>query len=213
VSARGRTSWIQSPPASAVPRALADVRLRLALAVVVGLGVGCLTSFGQTHINGTFNPLVNSASAWLVAPFVIGGCMATMPGAAAAGLTVCVLQLAGYDLTAELRGFPAAQSLIVFWGACAVLGGPVFGLGGKLSRAGRPDVRGLGAAVLAGVFLAEGIWLYVHELHYYDSAALCIGIGVLVAVGLLRGLRDYRWLALTLPVGLVGEVLLTRIYR
>ncbi|HEY5197906.1 MAG TPA: DUF6518 family protein [Solirubrobacteraceae bacterium] len=200
-----------APPRQAPPHP-SDVRLRVGLVAAVGLAVGCLTSFGQTYLGGALNAFVNSASAWLVVPFAVGACMASVRGAGAAGLAVCGWQLAGYELTAHLRGFPALWSLIVFWAACAVVGGPVFGVGGRLWRAGRPDVRGLGAAVLASVFLAEGLWLYIHELHYYTTALIWIGIGTLVGGSLLHGLREYRWLAVTLPLGLVGEVVLTRIH-
>jgi hypothetical protein len=75
-------------------------------------------------------------------------------------------------------------------------------------------LRGLGAAVLAAAFLSEGLWSYLHELHYYSTAALWIAIGT--GIALLSGrarLADLRWLGVTLPAGLVGEILLTTIYR
>lgn len=104
-----------------------DVRARAALVVASGLVVGALTSWGQALLDPPFAAFVNSASAWLVAPFLVGICMATRRGAAAAGLSVCVLQLVGYYATAELRGFAAGASAIVaLWLVCAIVGGPVW---------------------------------------------------------------------------------------
>ena len=74
------------------------------------------------------------------------------------------------------------------------------------------ELRGLGAAILAAAFLAEGAWVYLHELHYYDTAALWIAIGALVALTMTGALRGLRWLAVTVPAALAGEVLLTQIY-
>jgi hypothetical protein len=140
--------------------------------------------------------------------------MASRRGAAVAGLATCALQLVGYYATAQLRGHTAGGAIVVFWVACAVVGGPIFGLAGNLWRASPSRLRGLGAAVLAAAFLSEGLWSYVHELHYYATAALWIAIGAGVAVSLGRArLADLRWLGVTLPVGLVGEILLTTIYR
>ena len=189
---------------------------RLLMVVVVGLAVGCATSFGQAHLDQTLNPLVNSASAWLVAPFVVGALMATRGGAAGAGLVTCALQVVGYYATAHLRSIPASHALIVFWTVCALVGGPLFGVAGHLWRAGPPALRGLGAAVLAAAFVAEGLWSYVHELRYYGAAALWLGLGAALAIGLnlaRGGLGGLRWLALTLPLGLAGEIALTLIYR
>jgi hypothetical protein len=183
---------------------------RAALVVVVGLVVGALTSIGQTYLHGPLNAFVNSASAWLVAPFVVGATMRTRLGAAVAGLVVCLFQLLGYYATAQARGYPAAHSLIVFWTACAVVGGPVFGAAGKLWRSG--PFRGLGASVLAAAFLAEGLWVYAHELHYRATAALWLGIGAAIAAVLLRPPRELGWLALTVPVGVVAELALRGIY-
>jgi hypothetical protein len=39
-------------------------------------------------------------------------------------------------------------------------------------------------AVLAAAFFAEGLWVYLYEPRYYDTAALWVGIGTLVVLGL-----------------------------
>ncbi len=96
---------------------------------------------------------------------------------------------------------------------CAIVGGPLFGAAGWVTRPTEGGLRGLGPAVLAAAFLAEGIWTYLHELRYYGSAALWIGIGlVLVVLMTLRAPRAARWLGVTVPAGLVAEIVLTRIY-
>ena len=76
------------------------------LVAAAGLGVGVATAIGQTYLDGALNALVNSVSAWLVAAFLVGSRMRSDRGAMVAGLCVCALQLVGYYVTAELRGFP-----------------------------------------------------------------------------------------------------------
>ena len=189
-------------------------RGRIAIVVLLGLAVGCLTSFGQARLPGALDAFVNSASAWLVAPFVVGALMLTRWGAAGAGLTTCSLQLVGYYATSQLRGYSPGGAIVAFWGACALFGGPVFGVAGHLWRNPPRRLRGLGAAVLASAFVAEGLWSYLHELHYYATAALWIAVGASIAVLSARNrLTDLRWLAVTLPIGLIGEIALTTIYR
>ena len=184
------------------------------MVVALGLGVGCLTSFGQGHLPGALDAFVNSASAWLVAPFVVGAFMLTRGAAATAGLTTCALQLVGYYVTAHLRGHSPGGAIVVFWGACAVLGGPVFGIAGHLWRSSPGRLRGLGAAVLGSSFVAEGLWSYLHELHYDATAALWITIGASIAVLCARQrVADLRWLAVTLPIAVIGEIVLTTVYR
>jgi hypothetical protein len=187
---------------------------RVAVVVVLGLAVGCLTAFGQGHLSGALDAFVNSASAWLVAPFIAGALMSSRRAAAAAGLTTCGLQLVGYYATAHLRGHPAGGAIVAFWAACAVAGGPIFGLAGYLWRRPPSPLQGLGAAVLAASFLSEGLWSYLHELRYYATAALWIAIGAGVALLFARRRHaDLRWLGLTVPVALAGEIVLSTIYR
>ena len=171
-----------------------------------------LTCVGQTYLDGPSNAFVNSASAWLIAPFFVGALMPTRRGAAAAGLGVCVLQLAGYYVTAHLRGFTVGHALVAFWAVCAVVGGPIAGLGGRLWRAEQPPLRGLGAAVIASAFLAEGLWVYLHELHYEGTGVLWIALGLGVAAVLGRGARAWVWLAATVPAAVLAEVALSRVY-
>ena len=64
-------------------------------------------------------------------------------------------QLLGYYFVAHVQGVGTTGSLVAFWAACALLGGPVFGVAGTLRRSSSAR-QGLGMAVLAGVFVAEG---------------------------------------------------------
>jgi hypothetical protein len=194
-------------------RPVSRVGLRVALVIGVGLAVGVLTSVGQTYLGGALNAFVNSASAWLVAPFLVGRVMTTRRGAAGAGLAAALAQLAGYYLTAHLRGYPAGGAIVVFWAGCALVGGPLFGVAGHLWRTGSPHLRGLGSTLLPAVFLAEGLWVYLHELHYTATAALWIGIGIALGLILPAGLVQRRWLALTFMVGIGGEIAVSHIYR
>jgi Family of unknown function (DUF6518) len=184
--------------------------LARALAVVaVGLAVGAATSFGQRYLDSPFSATVNSASVWLVAPFVVGSWMRSTGGAAAAGLTVCLLQLVGYQVTADLCGYSTSTALFLFWAACGVVGGPVFGVAGHRSREG----RALGASVVSAAFLAEGVWVYAHELHSYGQAALWIGIGAAIAAAIVvRRPAEAPWLAAAFPVALACEIAVTQVY-
>jgi hypothetical protein len=184
------------------------------LVVTVGLAVGVLTSFGQKHLSGALNALVNSASAWLIAPFFVGSRTPSRRSAAVAGLTVCALQLVGYYATTEVRGFSPGGSIVRFWAGCALFGGPLFGLAGHVWHKGPASIRGLGAAALPGAFFAEGLWSYLHQLHYYGTAALWFGIGVALALLLSRDRpADLRWLPLTVILGLAGEIVVSTVYR
>jgi hypothetical protein len=188
------------------------VLLRALGSLLIGAGLGSLTSFGQGWVGITLNAFVNSVSAWLVLPFFAGALMESGRRAALLGFLACGSELAGYYTTAHLRGLAAGGGIVIFWLACAALGGTLLGAAGNLWRSSAARLRGLGASVLAASFLSEGLWSYAHALHYYTAAVLWISIGLSLAVILNRGSwRDIGWLALTVPAALVGEVALTMI--
>jgi len=67
-------------------------------------------------------------------------------------------------------------------------------------------------AVLAGIFVAEGLYAHLHQLHHYLTGTLWIAIGVALALLSSRGRAEpWRWLALTVPLGVAGEVVLTAV--
>jgi hypothetical protein len=173
--------------------------------------VGSLASFGQTHLEGTLNPLVNSASAWLVVPFLVGAFMRSPSSGALAGVLACSLQVVAYFVTSELRGFPASSYYVVFWMVCAIVGGPLFGAGGQLWRSGRERLAGPASTLLPAIFLAEGIWVYGTVLGYVGSTILWLAIGAALALVLTWRARALRWLPIAVSIGVAGEVLLTQV--
>jgi hypothetical protein len=175
-----------------------------------GLAVGALSAVGREHFQGTLEAVANSTSTWLVAPFLIGALAGSRRDAAAAGIATCVLQLLGYYLVADLLGAGTAGPLVAFWTACGLVGGPIFGLAGQQWRTAAPAERGLGVALLAGVFVAEGLYAYVHEQQRYSTGALWIASGLTFALLASRGRAAHlRWLGVTVPLGIAGEVALT----
>jgi hypothetical protein len=189
-----------------------DPRARTALLLTSGLAVGVLTSLGQGHLDRPLDAFVNSASAWLIAPFLVGSRMTSRRGATAAGLAVCLLQLVGYYAATELRGLAPGGAIVIFWLVCGAVGGPVFGEAGRLWHTQTDRWSGLGSAVLPAAFISEGLWVYLHELHYYTTAALWIAIGVTLALTMTWTTRGQRWLVPAVGAGLLAEIFLTQVY-
>jgi hypothetical protein len=187
--------------------------MRSVAVIVVGLVVGVLVSFGQTHLAGVFQPLVDSASVWVVAPFVLGALMRTPRGAVIAGAACALAQLGAATGTTALRGLQTDTALVWFWLVCSVLLGPLYAAAGHLQRRGETSGRGLGGALLAATFIVEGLWNYFHELHDDGSGWLWVGVGLGLCAALLATPTRLRWMACTLPAMLAVEVALTQIHR
>lgn len=185
--------------------------VRVSITVVSGLAVGALTAVGQRELHGLLEPLVNSVSAWLVLPFLLGALMQTRLGAGTAGLVAAMLELVGFYATAALRGFPESVEMVAFWTACGLLGGPMFGVAAYLEWRSRRWWRGIGLAALAGVFFAEGVWTYIAEQHRWGLGGVWIGVSLGLVLLIPRD-RALRWLGLLLPLALAGEIALYSIY-
>ncbi len=187
-------------------------RTAAAAALGAGITVGALSAVGQAHLDGTLGAFANSTSTWLIAPFLVGTLATTRRSAAVLGFATCASQLVGFYAVAHLRGVGTSASLVAFWTACAIIGGPVFGVAGLLWRTGTPRLKGLGMAVLASVFVAEGLYAYVHQLHRYRTGTVWIALGVAFALLSSRTrVEQLRWLGLTVPLGIAGEVALTEV--
>jgi hypothetical protein len=178
-------------------------------AALLGLIVGVGTLVGQGHLDHTANALVNSVSAWLIAPFVAGAVARHPLDGILAGLTAALAEVIGYYAYADLRGIPESSLAIAFWIMCALVSGPLFGAAGRVWRAGDRRGRGLGGALIPAAFIAEGLWLYLHELHDLSRATLWLALAAASGAVLLRRPAERRWLVPATAAALVGEAGLT----
>jgi hypothetical protein len=190
--------------------------VRWMIVLATGLGVGAATSLLQAHLGAPWASLGNAASPWLVPAFAVGTLWRHPSRAALAGLMTCVLELLGYYATAHARGYGTSHSILLFWGACAILGGPVFGTAGWAWWRGPRHLKGLAASVLPASFLAEAAISYGWRLHYGSSAALfgALGAATVAVLGLhhQQHWSIVRWLPVTLAIGVVAELLLGVLY-
>ncbi len=140
------------PPPDEPPSGPTETRRRRVVAVVaalvLGVVIGVLTSVLQGRLDFPWLALVNAASPWLTTAFVAGALQPRLRTALWAGLGATMLQVVAYYATADLRGFGVSARYLTLWSACAVAGGPVFGVAGHLWRRAAP--AGLGAALLVG---------------------------------------------------------------
>jgi Family of unknown function (DUF6518) len=194
-----------------------SLAVRVATVAVVGLGVGVITSILQKYLNSPWDSLVNAASPWLTPMFFLGVLWRRPSSAALAGLATGLLELVGYYTTASIRGYPAGHSILLFWGLCAVVGGPVFGAAGWAWWSQREWRSDLGASVLPAAFFAEALVAYGIRLHYGSSAILfaILGVGAVAVVGLFRHQPGpvVKWLLLTFPIGVAAEFILGVVYN
>ncbi|MCI2237905.1 DUF6518 family protein [Paenibacillus sp. TRM 82003] len=199
------------------------VALVLGAAVLVGLVWGAATSGLQTVLPGSLAGLANAVGPWVAPAFLVGAWSRRWWVAALAGVLVCFGEVAGYYAISALRGFGVNPAMVVLWAVSGVVGGPVLGVAGWCwRRVGSLRWAALGAALLGGVFLAEGAVGYGIYLRYTADAVLFCTLGLLLVVVLgatapaakaasapARGVRAAAaWLLLVLPLGAAGEVLL-----
>jgi hypothetical protein len=188
----------------------------MAAILVVGLGVGIATSLLQPELRAPWLSLANAASPWLTPMFFLGAFRRRPWGAALVGATTGLLELLGFFAIAAVRGDASAHSLVLFWVACALLGGPIFGLAGWLWWRGPRVLSAFGGALLPAAFFAEAAVIYGWRLHYLPSAILFVAVGV--GVLLLLGLRGWQhgpialWLLVAFPAGVVAELLVGMAY-
>jgi hypothetical protein len=200
-------------------RTLRDsVLVRVSAVLLLGVGTGAATSLLQTDLDFPWLALVNAASPWLTVMFVAGALWPRPSRAAAAGLATGLLELIGYYATSAAKGYAAGDhAILLFWAACALAGGPLFGVAGSTWRQATTRLSSIATATVPAAFLAEAIVVYGLRLHYLSTALLFAACG-LVAFALL-GLRrrDFRRLSvcllLILPIAVTAEFVLDRIYR
>jgi hypothetical protein len=191
--------------------------VRAVIVIVVGLAVGAITSLLQGRVQFPWLSLVDAASPWLAPMFPLGTLWRRSSTAALAGLATGLCELVGYYATASARGYAPGHAIVLFWALCAVVGGPVFGWAGWQWWNGHGWAGALGASALPAAFFAEAVVVYAVRLGYWSSAALfaLIGVALVVVLGLAqrRHLQLVKWLLVTVPLGVVAELVLGLVYN
>ncbi len=175
------------------------------LVTVVSLVLGALTAYAQGWLPEQVGSLANSSGSWALLAFLLALLGARPAVAAAFGSLSLLALLAGYVLGAEVRGYPSSSQLIVFWGAAALLAGPLLGVGASWVRSRRGPFAALGAGAMSGVLVGEGVYglAYIADTTYppYWWGEIAVGLALLLAVT-TRCLPDPRDIAL--GVGVTG---------
>jgi hypothetical protein len=125
-----------------------------------------------------------------------------------------VSALAGYTAVITLIGLTYPFATIAFWGAIALVGGPIFGLAGNWwFRNADPWRSAISAGLMGGVFIAEG-WYMLTIIQDSKAGWVSIGIGVLFASLLPRSWNvRFRTLAALIPITLLGIMVFTLLAR
>jgi hypothetical protein len=186
----------------------------IAWAAGVGLGVGALTVLGQATLPGSWNHFANSGAVWLVAAFVVGAWMPSVPWAMVSGFISLLMALAGYTAVISVLGLTYPFSASAFWGAVGLAGGPAFGLAGQWwHHSGGSWRHAISAALMGGVFIAEG-WYMLTIIQDPLAGWVSVLIGGLLAILLPRSWKDrFRCLAALIPIVLLGIGVFTWLSR
>ncbi|MBA3555419.1 MAG: glycosyltransferase family 4 protein [Gemmatimonadales bacterium] len=123
--------------------------------------------------------------------------------------------LAGYVVAAGIRGDVSSSSLIVFWGAAAILMGPLIGLAAHAVRFGAPTLAALGSGAMSGLLIGEGIYglIYIADTTYppYWWGELIVGVGLVGWIARQRFPR-LRPIAVAAGFGLVVAAAFVAVY-
>ena len=162
----------------------------------VSFFLGVLTAYAQGSLPEQIGSLANSSGSWALVAFLLAMSTTTPVAGSVAGALSLVALLGGYIVGAGLRDFPSSTSLVVFWGAAAMLVGPLLGLGGYLVKNRRGPLAAIGVGAMSGVLIGEGAYglSYIADTTYPPYWWGSIGVGLtllsVVAVQRLTGLQD-----------------------
>ncbi len=163
--------------------------IRAAAGVVVVAGAaGSATSLLQTVLPHAVAPLANSAGSWCLVAWLLARRASSPARGAASAVGALLALVAGYFVTADLRGFGVATTSVGLWVVAGALVGPPLGAGAVRSRTAPGWLRVLAALVLPALLVAEAAYglLVVGST---TSTAYWVGEGV---VGLVLGLPLVR---------------------
>ena len=202
---------IVSLPLGSTARAV----LRSAVVAIVALALGVLTAYAQGWLPQQMGSLANSAGSWALVAFALS-LMATSGWLAAVfGSASLLALLAGYVLGAEMQGYPSSTTTVLFWGAAALLAGPLLGLSAFWIKTRRDLLAATGVGAVSGILIGEGIYglTQVADTTYppYWWGEIVVGLILLLAVA-WRRLLGIRAVVLSVGVAVLAVVAFVLVY-
>jgi len=161
----------------------------LVAAVIVGVGLGFLSVVGEGGARA-LNIVVNLASPWGMAAFLVGMLAPSPRRGALAGGVALILGMVSFYLVTTAQYLHGVRDIL--WTIVAMIAGPLMGLSGALLATGRGRSRTAAVIAPAAMLLAEATWiasewriwrwnLQLEPYRLNDAAVLA----VLVVLGLL----------------------------
>lgn len=132
--------------------------VRVVLACVVAVVFGALTAGAQQWLPDQLRSLANSSGSWTLIAFLLALSARRAGAAALFGFASLAGLLAGYVAFAGIRGYASSTTMIVFWGAAAVVVGPLVGLGAHWAKTRRDALAAVGIGGMAGLLVGEGVY-------------------------------------------------------
>jgi hypothetical protein len=181
----------------------------------VALALGVLTAYAQGWLPQKMGSLANSAGSWALVAFALS-LMATSGWLAAVfGSASLLALLAGYVLGAEMQGYPSSTTTVLFWGAAALLAGPLLGLSAFWIKTRRDLLAATGVGAVSGVLIGEGIYglTQVADSTYppYWWGEIVVGLILLLAVA-WRRLLGLRAVVVSVGVAVLAAVAFVLVY-
>ncbi|WP_241395612.1 DUF6518 family protein [Clostridium beijerinckii] len=195
-----------------------NIYLHYLLSLLLGTIIGILTIFGQGQLKGNWNSLANLGTVWLVPAFFIS----SIANKKRSSITSCSLCLIG-----EVMGYYYFHSLLnkynfsvdyftLIWLGCAIAGGIIFGLAGYLWYHKDEKFHELGSALLSGVFLTDGLNMFIHIDDYRHMITVAIAeivFGLLLIIILEKNMHErLRCCIFLIPVTILGLIGYTILY-
>ena len=187
------------------------------LAVLGGLVLGGLTSYGQAVLPEQLRSFANSAGGWTMLAFLLVWLGRSRPVVAAVlGVAAFEALVEGYGLVSGWRGFFYQRPFGGVFSLVGLVAGPVLGVAASLTRHATGPWRALAVAPLSAVLLGEGLYGLVvvggTTSPVYWVLQLVLGVGFLVlACG--RASTTWRWVVLTVLLTLGGVAVFFLGYR
>ncbi len=188
-----------------------------AIALLGGLLLGGVTSYGQTYLPDAVRSFANSAGGWTVLAFLLirfGRARLLLAGVL--GIVAFEALVEGYRLVSGWRGFFYARPFGGIFSLIGLVAGPVLGVSASLTRYGSRPWRLLGFTPLAAVLLGEGCYglAVVGGSTSPVYWSLQIGAAVLIiAVAAARIRPGTRVVALAVALTLAGAAVFLLGYR